>query len=388
MNIVILTSCSLPIPAINGGAVEKLIEYYINENEICYHNKLYIFSGNEKGLIDTQKKYKYAKFYNVTVKKHSIKTFLKKIYYRIYRYIFKKRYDDIVISRIVKTIKQENIEVDCFLCENEPKYCVRLKKAFPDKKIILHLHNDKLRPKQKMYDKIINSCDRIITVSNYIKKQVNSNKCICIYNVVNEKDFFKNYSLKKINDIKKKYNIKNDEYVFIFVGRIVPEKGVEELIDSFLQLYKTNKKVKLLLIGNSFFKNSKKTRFVKKIEEKFNENIIPIGYIDNSDLINYLKSSNCIIVPSKCNEAFGLTALEGKLAGLDVIISNDGGLTEIFQKSDVQIINKNNLNDDLVKAMNYSIVNKKNDLSTFDWPNNEEYSKMINKILMEVYNEK
>ena len=50
--------------------------------------------------------------------------------------------------------------------------------------------------------------------------------------------------------LKKQLKIHTDDFVFIFVGRLVSDKGINELISSFEEVYKQNGKVKLLLVGD------------------------------------------------------------------------------------------------------------------------------------------
>lgn len=60
--IAIISSCSLPIPAIKGGAVETLIENIVKENENLKKIDLYIISIYDKEASLQSNKYKYSKF--------------------------------------------------------------------------------------------------------------------------------------------------------------------------------------------------------------------------------------------------------------------------------------------------------------------------------------
>ena len=83
-----------------------------------------------------------------------------------------------------------------------------------------------------------------------------------------------------------KYNIGNNEIVILFSGRLIPQKGVKELIIAFTEIcnqYKT----RLVIIGNSGFGNQVTNEYdieLMQLAEKTNEKIIFTGFIHNTEL--------------------------------------------------------------------------------------------------------
>ena len=61
MKMIIISPGALTIPAINGGAVETLIDLYLDYNEINLHNEIIVFANYEKNN-NVYKKYEYTKF--------------------------------------------------------------------------------------------------------------------------------------------------------------------------------------------------------------------------------------------------------------------------------------------------------------------------------------
>ena len=57
------------------------------------------------------------------------------------------------------------------------------------------------------------------------------------------------FSKEENQILKTNLKIRNSEFLYIFVGRIVGDKGINELIKAFNELSIENKKVKLLLVG-------------------------------------------------------------------------------------------------------------------------------------------
>ena len=62
MNLAIITSGFLPVPAAKGGAVENLIENFLNENEKYRKMNLTVFSVYEENAIKEATKYKFTSF--------------------------------------------------------------------------------------------------------------------------------------------------------------------------------------------------------------------------------------------------------------------------------------------------------------------------------------
>ena len=70
-------------------------------------------------------------------------------------------------------------------------------------------------------------------------------------NGINTKYFNENNTiLKEADKIKKEFNITADNFVFIFIGRLVKDKGIEELVQAFSQLHKVFSQSRLLLVGS------------------------------------------------------------------------------------------------------------------------------------------
>lgn len=127
------------------------------------------------------------------------------------------------------------------------------------------------------------------------------------------------YHSIKIDEVKIKKNISNN---IIFIGRLVPEKGIDILIDLSLQL----KHFEFHIIGNGPLFN-----YLKK---KVRSNVKLYGHINDKILLNNIidKCSFCIL-PSlrkdKWIEAFGLAIIETMSRGLIPICTDHPGPSEI-----------------------------------------------------------
>ena len=169
MKVLVIAPGVLPIPAYKGGAVEALVESYINYNEKHHHCDFTIYTIDDD--VNYNEKYKFAKFIYINTKGVIYKI------NQIIRYIINNKIPKIYIgnafiSRVMKKIKCDKTKYDMIIVENCPFYVLKLRKIYKNIPIICHLHNDYLNKKTKYSKKILNQFDKIITVSNYIKRRV------------------------------------------------------------------------------------------------------------------------------------------------------------------------------------------------------------------------
>lgn len=119
---------------------------------------------------------------------------------------------------------------------------------------------------------------------------------------------------------------KNDKIIF-FIGRLVPEKGVKELINAFALVNKKIPKAKLV-IGGRGPQKSILDRLC--LDLAINENVIFTGFIREKDRNFVYYCADVAVFPS-LYEPFGIVALEAMATNTPVIVSNVGGLAEIVE---------------------------------------------------------
>lgn len=147
-------------------------------------------------------------------------------------------------------------------------------------------------------------------------------------------DFFSNNTISD-NDklrLKKELNISDSDFVFIFVGRIVKDKGIQELISAFRQLTKEN--VKLLLVGPLEPElDPLNINTLSEIEN--NPDIISAGY--QKDVRPYFAISDALVFPSY-REGFPNVVLQSLAMQIPVIVSDINGCNEIVENGQNGII--------------------------------------------------
>lgn len=151
-------------------------------------------------------------------------------------------------------------------------------------------------------------------------------------------------------------NKENGMFYFTFVGRIVSDKGINELVEAFTKLYKKYSNIRLRLIGpfeDDLDPISQETR--DRIVT--NEAIEAVGSRSKIELVQYYSASDCFVFPSY-REGFPNVLLEAGAMGLPSIVTNINGSREIIKDGVNGLIIQSKDVDALEKAMERMINDK------------------------------
>ncbi|WP_374445506.1 glycosyltransferase family 4 protein [Epilithonimonas sp.] len=132
--------------------------------------------------------------------------------------------------------------------------------------------------------------------------------------------------------LKTDLNISRENFVFVFIGRLVKDKGINELIAAFKKLNAQN--VKLLLVGPYESKlDPLNINTLSEIEN--NPDIISAGY--QKDVRPYFAISDALVFPSY-REGFPNVVLQSLAMQIPVIVSDINGCNEIVENGQNGII--------------------------------------------------
>jgi len=168
-------------------------------------------------------------------------------------------------------------------------------------------------------------------VKETVQKELTSKKIDVIHNgsangIITEDYVGKIYDITKV---RKELDISQNDFVFGFVGRLVGDKGINELVEAFDKLNKINKNIKLILVGR-YEENLDPLKKDTINIIKNNQNIIETGY--QTDVKKYLYIMDVFVSPSY-REGFGLSLLEANLMGKPVIATKITGYSEIVEEN-------------------------------------------------------
>jgi len=162
------------------------------------------------------------------------------------------------------------------------------------------------------------------------------------------------YSIEEKQNLKKELKIHKDDFVFIFVGRLVRNKGINELLIAFNKLSEISNKTKLLLVG--FLENELDplSAFSLKLL-KTNKNICFVGF--QKDVRPYFAIANALVFPSY-REGFPNVVMQAGAMGLPSIVSNINGCNEIIIENENGIIIPVKNSNALFDVMNRFVEDK------------------------------
>lgn len=366
MKIAVITSGFLPVPATKGGAVENLIVNLLNENECENKINIEMLSIYDKNAIEESKKYKNTKF--KFIKPNCIIEFLDKVVFWIaknilkkknsqsYRFLFQRLYYLKKVSEILK-----ECDYDKILLENHPTQYLALKwnknyKKY-DGKYYYHCHNE--FPGLYGCEKIIKNTKKFICVSDYIARYLKKylgleeKKFFVLKNGVDTKKFDKNLSKEEIIEMKKRYNIAGNDIVMLFTGRIVPEKGIKELLLALKKVKKEN--YKLIIVGTSLNSLNVKTKFEEELNLIVNdlkEKVIFTGFVNYDEIYKYYKLADFAVLPSIWDDPAPLTIIESLVSGLPIITTYSGGISEYASDDCAIFLEKD---DELIENLSFEI---------------------------------
>ena len=132
--------------------------------------------------------------------------------------------------------------------------------------------------------------------------------------------------LKSTFSLRESLNINSQDIVYCFVGRIVADKGINELVEAFDAIAHHNKKVKLLLLGN--FETQLDP--LKPKTEELISNHPDIIWVDfQMDVRPYFAISDIFVFPSY-REGFPNVVMQSGAMGLPCIVTDINGCNEII----------------------------------------------------------
>jgi glycosyltransferase involved in cell wall biosynthesis len=158
---------------------------------------------------------------------------------------------------------------------------------------------------------------------------------------------------KEKERLRESLNINENDTVFIFIGRIVIDKGINELVAAFNLLTKKHSRCKLLLIGS---RENHLDPLLSKTEILIKENIciIPTGV--QKDIRPYVSISHALTFPSY-REGFPNVVLQASCMCLPCIVSDINGCNEIIEDQVNGLIIPVKNSEALESAMIYMIEN-------------------------------
>ncbi len=189
------------------------------------------------------------------------------------------------------------------------------------------IHNDMQRRIHNLEDRLVKTADVVICCSIYMVEEITS-----LFGVPRNKIFFIPNGVDPANLGIPRQLVPGEKEshsavkTILFIGRLVPEKGVQVLLEAVTYLLPQLPELKLLVGGSGPYTDYLKTRveelgLVGKVDF--------LGFLDEVQRNYQLKQADVAVFPS-LYEPFGIVALEAMATQIPVIVSDTGGLSEVI----------------------------------------------------------
>lgn len=135
-----------------------------------------------------------------------------------------------------------------------------------------------------------------------------------------------NVTLENLNTLRKQLNISPEDMVFLFIGRIVKDKGINELVEAFDNLSKEHSNIQLILVGyreNELNPIDEQTESIIQNNHKIHETGPVV------DIRPYVAISHVFTFPSY-REGFPNVVLQASCMGMPCIVTDINGSNEII----------------------------------------------------------
>lgn len=156
------------------------------------------------------------------------------------------------------------------------------------------------------------------------------------------------------NELRKKYNISEDDLIVQYSGRMLERKNVNDIVRAISKIEKTNGKIILFITGGGIEQEN-----IKKLSLDLGVEVIITGFLSNQeDLFKFYFMTDLLVLPSS-DEPWGLVINEALSAGLPVIVSDQCGCSlDLVRDGENGFLFETKNVDMLAEKINYFYINR------------------------------
>ncbi|GMK41137.1 hypothetical protein PCCS19_41930 [Paenibacillus sp. CCS19] len=345
LKIAYVTPGAYPLPSLKGGSVERVIEHIVP-----------LLTGSVEPRI-----------YGRTAAGLPSRGVWNGVVCERFAAANKTRYAS-AVSRALAAFRPDVIEV-----ENRPHLLVRLSRQHPYARMWLNLHSSTfIQPKHISNLELRRSCklaEKIIVNSEYLRSIVAAqvpeaaSKIVVVHLGADTHRFpyvqsaeggARRSRLRRVNGW-------TDRKVILYLGRLIPLKGVHHLIELMPRLLKKHPNAVLAIVGSPQYGStatSVYSRRLKRTAAKLGGSVRFVPYVPYNEVPDWLLAADVLAVPSVRREAFGLVNVEAMASGIPVVASRIGGISEIVQDGVTGLLAEpSSLTADLLAKLDYALSN-------------------------------
>lgn len=353
LKICVIMGGVMPVPAVCGGAIETLVTSIVKKYSRADGLDLTVCSVFHPEAVKVAKQYPEVRFFWTHTR--SIKYLLMHAVFLGVRMITGKSIRPLQrhYNEIAQLFKKEHF--DLIIAEGGDTQAIAdIAEGYRREQFVNHIHIHYLPPENiaENYGHVIGVSEFV--TNEYVKACRIPVKAHTLKNAVDTSKFNKETACEERKALREKLGLSEEDFVILYVGRIMQIKGVLELMRAVIDL--EDKHIKLMIMGSA---NSGKRAFsayerkVRRLAAQNKDRIIFTGYVDNSEVYKYAATADVQCLPTLVEEAAPLVILEAMAEGLPLIVTKSGGVTEYIDDSTALIIEKENVTENLKRAIRY-----------------------------------
>ncbi|MEC0372472.1 glycosyltransferase family 4 protein [Paenibacillus chibensis] len=251
--------------------------------------------------------------------------------------------------------------------QNRPGLAWRIKRALPEAKVVSSVHSltyvSPPHVSRKEAERLLQSVDRIVVNSSFLEKELR-NRYPLLKTPINVnplgvclQDFMPRWTPRSeaLREAKLKDRGWQGRRIVMYVGRLLPLKGVHHVLEALPELIRAVPDVMVLIVGSPFYGSSRRTAYEIRLHELaalYPDHVNFVPFVPYPAISYWYHLADVVLVPSAEGEAFGLVNVEAMATGVPVIASDAGGIPEIVEDGVTgYVLQQNSLETELAPAL-------------------------------------
>lgn len=220
---------------------------------------------------------------------------------------------------------------------NKPDVALWLARFFPHRPVTLFLHNDPRTmrgarsPRER--HRLLGRLAHVVTVSDFLRRALLDGVAppertpVVIHNALD------------LAELPIGLPPQLRERIILFAGRVVPEKGPDAFIAACARAMPRLPEWRAEMVGaDGFSYDAPASSFIRRLRpEAAAAGVVMHGYRPHAEVLQAMARAAIVVVPSRWEEPFGLTALEAMACGAALVCSGRGGLAEVVGPAGLSI---------------------------------------------------
>ena len=320
---------ALPVPAVQGGAVETLLTHLLRENERRGELELYCACIPDAAAMAAAANWQHNHMLYLPVPPGRRRWLPLNAVQRLLGVApppWQPWYQALLLTLI-----RQKIHPDLVFAEGGDLLQVSaISRYFGCSRTLAHLHGE--TNGSPTVDRIFGG---VAAISDFVRDRYLQNSALPPQNAYvlrNCIDTARFCPAPRDDALRARFGFAATDFVVVFCGRLQPEKGIAELLEALALL--DDPTVKLLIIGSPFFAKIADSPFLQALQTRaaaLGDRVRFTGFIPNEELPAYYRLADLACVPSTWQEPAGLVPVEAMACGLPLLATRSGGMPEYIR---------------------------------------------------------